>query len=200
VKKSLLIPLLVLIAALALAACGGGGSSSSGGSDEGAIESAIETAATSTDPSKCTEVQTQKFNEAETSASGKQAQKVCEEQAEADESPAESVTVSEIKVNGKTATAEVEIGGGSLNDQGIELELVEEEGAWKLNKFVSFTNYDGKALSESLEEKLGEEEGIDSTLAKCIAAGVAELSQPEAEALAFEKNLEPIEELLGNCQ
>jgi hypothetical protein len=199
VKKSLLLLPLVLIAALAPAACGGG-SSSSGDSDEGAIEAAIETSATTTDPSKCTEAQTEAFNQAETSASGAEALKVCEEEAEADDTPAESVEISNIKVDGETATAEVAVGGGSLNGQGVEVELVEEEGDWKLNKFVSFTNYDGKALGEALEEKLGEEEGISPALAKCIAEGIAAMPQSEAESMAFDKNLEPIEELVGKCQ
>lgn len=195
-KKTLLLLPLVLIAALALAACGGGSSSSD---SEGAIEEAIETAATTTDPAKCSEVQTQKFNETETGTSGKEALKTCEEEAREDQTPAESVKVSNIEVDGETATAEVEVGGGALNGQGIELELVEEEGDWKLNKFVSFTNYDGKALSEALEERLGEEKGIDPGLAKCIAEGIATMPQAEAEAMAFEKDLEPIEEMVTNC-
>src|ERR1700709_974019 len=99
--------------AMALTACGGG-SSSSGGGDEGAIEAAIETSATSTDPSKCTEVQTEAFNETESGVSGSGALKACEEEVEEESEPAESVNVSNISESGETATAEAEIEGGSL--------------------------------------------------------------------------------------
>ncbi len=199
-KKSLLIlPFVLVAAALALTACGGGGSSSSSG-DESAIEEAIETAATSSEPSKCTEVQTKAFTENETSETGKAAVKTCEENAEEGESPAESVTVSNVEVNGETATAAVAISGSSaLNGQTIEVELAKEEGKWKLNKFLSFAKFDGKALGEELEKRLVKEEGISASLAKCVSEGVAKVSQAEAESMVFEKNLTPVEELAEKC-
>jgi hypothetical protein len=200
VKKSLLLLTFALIAALALSACGGGSSSSGGSGDESAIEEAIETAATSTDPSKCTEVQTQKFNENETGISGKESLKVCEEEAKEDSSPAESVNVSNVNVDGETATAQVEIGGGTLNEQGIELELAKEEGNWKLNHFISFVNYDSKAFGEAIEEKLGEEEGVTPSLAKCIGEGISGMSQSDVEAFTFEKNTELIKEMVEGCE
>ena len=74
VKKSLLmLPIALIAMAMALTACGGGGSSSSGssgGGEEGAVEAAIEASATGTDPSKCTEAQTQTFNETDTGKTG----------------------------------------------------------------------------------------------------------------------------------
>lgn len=200
-KKSLLMLPIVLIAmAMALTACGGGSSSSSGG-EETAIEEALETAATSTDPSKCTEVQTKAFTESETSTTGKESLKVCEEEVEEGETePAESVTVSNISVNGETATAEVEIEGGALNGQGVELELAKEEGDWKLNEFITFSNYDAASIASFLEEKLNEEEGVEPSLAKCVAEGVEEMSQEEGEAFIFEKNQEGIEEIAKGCE
>ncbi len=198
-KKSLLIlPFVLVAAALALTACGGGGSSSSSG-DESAIEEAIETAATSSEPSKCTEVQTKEFTENETSETGAAAVKTCEEEAEEGESPAETVKVSNIEVNGETATAEAAITGSALNGQTIELELAKQEGDWKLNKFLSFANFDGKALGEELEKRLAKEEGISASLAKCVSEGVAKVSKQEAESMVFEKNLTPVEELAENC-
>jgi hypothetical protein len=199
-KKSLLIlPLVLIASALALTACGGG-SSSSGGGEEAAIEEAIETSGTSTDPSKCSEVQTAAFNESETGAKGKEALKTCEEEAEAKVNPAETVSVSNVEVNGERATAEVEVTGSALNNQGLEVEVTKEKGAWKLNKFLGFTNFDGKALGESLEKELLKEEGVTAALAKCISDGIAEVSQPEAEALVFEKNLEAVEKIAKKCE
>jgi hypothetical protein len=203
VKKSLLIlPLVVIVAALGLAACGGGGGSSSSGSsgDESAIEEAIETSASSSDPSKCTEIQTAEFNESESGETGAAALKTCEKEAEAEEDPAESASVSNVSINGESATAEAEVTGSALNGQAVELELVKEEGDWKLNKFLGFANFDGAALAEGLEEQLLEQEGITPSLAKCVSEGVAEISTQEAEALVFEKESGPIEELAESCE
>lgn len=193
-KSHLVLPLLLLAAAFAVAACGG----SSGGGDENKIEEAIEESATSTDPSKCTELQTALFNETETGQKGAEATKTCEK--EAKENNTESVTISNVNVNGESATAEVEVEGSGLNGQGVELELVEEEGSWKLNKFVGFTKFDAAALGEALEAELNKQEGVDPKLAKCVAEGVAGVSQKEAESMVFEKNLEPVEEIVGSCE
>lgn len=195
----LIAAIVVMVAALALTACGGGGSSSSG-DDEAAIEEVIENAATTSDPSKCTEFQTAAFNEQNQGASGKEALEACEEGAEESETVAKSVGVSNVKVDGETATAEARMAGSSMNGQAVEIELAKEGGTWKLNKFLGFAHYDGKAMGEALEEKLGEEEGISASLVKCMGQGVAGLSQSEAESLAFEKELKPIEEMVGTCQ
>jgi hypothetical protein len=201
VKKSLLFLPLVLIAALALSACGGGGSSSSGGDEEGAIVETIEKSATTSDASKCTEFQTQAFNEQEKATSGKEATEICEEEAEEQESPAKSVEVSNVKVEGEKATAEAAIGGSALNGQTVELELVKEEGDWKLNHFLQFSKFSAKALGESFENEFdAAEQEVSPALAKCISEGIGKLSQKEAEAVAFEGDLEIIEGIAGNCQ
>jgi hypothetical protein len=199
-----MLPIVLLALAMALTACGGGSSSSGGGGDETAIEEAIEeaieTSATSSDPSKCTEVQTEAFNEAEAGVSGKGALEACEEQAEANEDPAESVSVANVEVNGESATAQVEVEGGSLNGQGVEIELAKEGGDWKLNEFLSLTNFEGAEFAEAVEEKLAEEEGVTPALAKCVAAGLAEMSKPDAEAMIFEKSTEAVEEIAQGCE
>ncbi|MBS1893901.1 MAG: DUF4878 domain-containing protein [Actinobacteria bacterium] len=183
--------------AMALSACGGGSSSSGG--EEGAIEKAIETAATSTDPSKCTEAQTEAFNETETGKTGEEAVETCEEEVESESEVAESVTVSNISESGETATAEVEVEGGSLSGQGIEVEMAKEEGNWKVNQFLGFTNYDAAGIAAVTEEKLAEEEGITPALAKRVTEGIEKMSQKEAEAMVFEKSSEGIEEIANAC-
>jgi ABC-type oligopeptide transport system substrate-binding subunit len=201
-KKSLLmLPLVLIASALALSACGGGGSSSSGsGDDEAAIEEVIEESATSTDPAKCTEFQTEEFNEQDQGVSAKEATKVCEEAVKESETPAESVSVSNVKVNGETATADAEVEGSALNGQSVEIELAKEEGDWKLNQFLGFVKYDGKSLATAFEEELENQEELTPGLAKCLAEGIAKMSQSEAEALAFEQSTEGIEGLVETCQ
>jgi hypothetical protein len=202
VKKTLLmLPLVLIASALGLAACGGGGSSSSGGGDdEAAIENTIEEAATSTDPSKCTEFQTEAFNQQDHGVPAKEATKACEEAAEGTETPAESVNVSDIKVNGETATADAEIQGSPLNSQTVEVELAKEGGDWKLDKFTGFAKYDAKGLAAAFEEEVGKQEGITPGLAKCLAEGIAKMPQAEAEELAFEGSTDGIEALVESCQ
>jgi hypothetical protein len=201
VKKSLLmLPLVLIVTAFALTACGGGGSSSSGGnSDETAISKAIEKSATSSDPSKCTELQTEEFNEQAEHESGN-ALKGCEESAEENEEPAESVSVSNIKVNGETATAEAEIEGSDLNGTSVEIEMANEEGTWKLNKFLGFVDYEGQALAETLEEAIKQEGTVSDPVAKCVGEGFAELSQQDAEAVVFEDETESITKLAESCE
>lgn len=201
-KKSLLIlPLVLLASALALAACGGGSSTSGGGgTDDAAIEEAIETAATSTDPSKCSEVQTQNFNETESGKTGTAALKACEEEVEEGEDQAESVTVTNIEeVEEGTAAAVAEVEGSVMNGQAVAVVLKEEEGAWKLDEFMGFANFDPKALGAALEELLNEEEGADPTKVACVAKGVEGMSEEEAEAMIFEKDEEGIEEVIAGC-
>jgi hypothetical protein len=201
VKKSLLmLPLVLIVTAFALTACGGGGSSSSGGSsDETAISEAIEKSATTSDPSNCTKYQTEEFNEQDQHESGN-ALKACEESSEENEEQAESVTVSNIKVNGESATAVAEIEGSPLNGESVEIEMANEEGTWKLNQFLGFVNYEGQALAETFEAGLEEEEGVTPAIAKCVSEGFAEMSQQEAEAVVFESETEGLEELAKSCQ
>lgn len=201
-KKSLLIlPLVLLASALALTACGGGSSTSGGGGDnDAAIEEAIETAATSTDPSKCSEVQTENFNEIETGKTGAAALKTCEQEVEEGDDQAESVTVTNVEeVEEGTAAAIAEIEGSALNGQAVAVVLKEEEGAWKLDEFMGFAKFDPKALGSALEGLLGEEEGADPTKVACVAEGVEGMTEEEAEAMIFEKNEEGLEEILTGC-
>jgi hypothetical protein len=201
VKKSLLIlPLVLLASALALTACGGGGSSSSGGGEETAIEEAIETAATSSDPSKCSEVQTEAFNETETGKTGEAALKTCEKEVEEGEEQAESVTVTNIEIEGEGAAAIVEIEGSPLNGQVIGVTLEKEEGDWKLDGFMGFVKYDPEGIASAIEKGLEKEEGVSAELPACVAEGVEEMSEEEAEAMIFEKSQEGLEEIIAACR
>ena len=108
--------------------------------------------------------------------------------------------VSNIEVNGETATADALVKGSALNEQGIEIELAKEEGNWKLNKFLGFSKYDGKGLAAAFEEELAKQEEVSPKLAKCLGEGIAKMSQSEAEALAFEGSTEGVEGLVEACQ
>jgi hypothetical protein len=195
VNKRLLVPLaLLVLAALTITACGGGSS------DEDKITEVIEKAATTTDPSNCTELETQRFNEQNDQVRGKAANKACEEQAEAGEEQAEAAKVSNVSVNGEKATAEVEFEGGSLGSQTLEVALVQEDGDWKLDQVEGFAHYNGKALGAAFEKQFEEKpEGVSPEQAKCIAGKIAALSKPDAEELFFGGSPEPIIQLAESC-
>jgi hypothetical protein len=197
VNKRILVPLaLLVLAALSLAACGGGG----GSSDEDKIAETIEKAATTSDPSNCTELETQRFSEQNTEQKGKAAVKACEEEAEAGKEEAEGASVSNVSINGDKATAQVEFEGGSLGSQELEVALVEEGGNWKLDQIEGFANYDGKALGEEFAKQFEEEPGeLNAEQAKCISGRIAEASQAEAEAMFFSGSPEAIIELAEGC-
>jgi hypothetical protein len=197
VNKRILVPLaLLMLAALTLTACGGGG----GSSDEDKITETIEQAATTADPSNCTELETQRFVEQNSDEKGAAAVKTCEQEAEEGEDQAEGAKVSSVSVNGEKATAQVEFEGGSLGSQGLEVALVEEGGNWKLDQVEGFADYDGKALGEAFEKEFEENpEGLSAKAAKCIAGEIAKASQAEAEELFFSGSSEPIVELAQGC-
>lgn len=193
--KRLLVPLALLgLASVALVACGGGGSNA-----EAEITEVIEAAATSNDPANCTELQTLRFTEQNTSVSGKAAIKTCEESAK-EEEQAEEAKVSNVSVNGEKATAEVEFIGGSLGSQTLAVALVEEGGDWKLDQIEGFAHYDGKALEESFLKRFEEDsEGLTKKQYTCIVEGIGKASSAEAEAMFLSGASTKIEELAKDC-
>lgn len=194
-NKRILVPLALLAAALTLTACGGGGSS-----DESKITETIEQAATTSDPSNCTEVETLRFVEQNSEEKGKDAIKACEKEAEAGAEEAEGVNVSNVSVNGSKATAEVELEGGGLGSQTLEVALVEAGGNWKLDQVEGFAKYDGKALGEAFEKQFEESpEELTSESASCIVEKISGASKAEAEELFFSGSPEPIIKLAEGC-
>ena len=113
-KRRFLLACLLVFSALAVVACG------SSNSDESQVEEVVETSATSTDPADCTKLQTQQFLEQTTQESGKAAVKKCEEEAKGEEG-AESASVSNVEVDGSSATAEAALTGGGLGGQTVEV-------------------------------------------------------------------------------
>jgi hypothetical protein len=197
-KRLLVIPCLLLALSLALAACGGGG----GSDDEGKIEEAIETSATSSDPSNCTEIETLNFVEQSTDVSGKGAVKACEEEQEGEEGEegkAESVAVSNVEVDGSKATAQAAITGGSLDSQAVNLSLVEEDGSWKLDEITGFAKLDIGALAKVFGEQLEKSGELEPQQTSCIVEGLEEASEAEVEELVLEGSSSSFEEVAEGC-
>ncbi len=193
-KRHLLLPCLLIVSALFLVACGG-----SGNSDESEIEAAIETSATTGDPSNCTKLETANFVEQSTSESGKAAIKTCEEEAKKEpESKAESVEVTEVEVEGSKATANAAISGGSLDNQTVSIALV-EAGGWKLDELTGFVKLDQGALARVFEAQLEKSGELNSEQTSCIVEGIEEMPKGEIEEVILNGNSAAIEELAESC-
>jgi copper chaperone CopZ len=191
----LALPALVLGLSLGLAACGGGGES-----DEDKIATTIKSAATSTDASVCSETQTLAFMEQTTGTSGKGAEKQCEQEAEAGTNQPDSVSVSKVEVDGERATADVEFTGGQFDEQTLELALVEEDGAWKVDELSGFVDFDPAPFVKALTEQIEEEPSIEPEVGSCIVEGIEELSSQELESIVVENNTEVFGEIAEGCQ
>jgi hypothetical protein len=194
-KRCFALACLLVFSALSLVACG-----SSGSGEDGQIEEAIETSATTTDPADCTKLNTQQFMEQTTQESGKAAVAKCEEEAEAEEG-AESVSVSSVEVDGSSATAEAALTGGALNGQALEVELVKSGEQWQLNEVVKFTEFDRAKLVEFVEEEFAPSaNGLSPKLAGCFVEAFQEGSQAEIEELLWSGSGEGFEEIAEACR
>lgn len=190
-RKSALIGGCLVSVVLFLAACGGGES------EEDKVVGMIETSATTTDPSACTEFATENFNEQTSGKEGEAALKDCEENAPQDS--AESADVSNVKIDGSSATADVALTGGSLDGQTLAVSVVKEGDQWKMDELTGFVELDRPKLVETLEEKMGEEHGIPKSVVTCIGEGVEESSQAELEDLFFGGSVKGFVELAEDC-
>jgi ABC-type glycerol-3-phosphate transport system substrate-binding protein len=195
VKGRLLVPAFafLIVSAFALAACG------SSENDEDKIVSTIETAATSTDPAECETTQTVAFMEQTTGEEGEEAVEKCEEQAKEGKNNPESVNVEEVEIEGEEATATTSFTGGTFDGQTLIVNLVQEEGDWKLNEAERFKNLDREKLIGGFKTSFEEsKEEIEPKLAECLIEGIEESSDSELEGLVLHGS-EGIEELAEEC-
>lgn len=191
-KRLLLLPCLLVLSALTLAACGGG-------DEEGKVEEAIETAATTTDPADCTKLQTQGFMEQISQESGSAALQSCEEEAKKEEN-ARAATVAGVDVSGSAASAEVTLSGGnSLSGQTLEVALVKQGDQWKVDEVVKFTKFDHAKLIETFEREIEKSGGVNSKFAACFLQTFEEADRAEVERLLFQSGGKGFEEIAKSC-
>jgi hypothetical protein len=190
--------LLLLIAALSsafvLAACGGDDSSE----DEDQITDAITEATTGGQASACTELMTQSFIEQTQFATGAEAVTACEE--DAADSPADTVEVSNVEVDGDSATAEVAFSGQALNGQTIAISLVNESEQWKLDRLDEFVDFDAQAFADGIAEGAAEgSENPPQELIDCVSNEITS-GDPEAiQAAYLSGDPSQLETLFGPC-
>lgn len=188
----LVLTLLLVAVTLALAACGGGES------DEDQISSAIVTLATNTEPANCQALATLAFLEQVEYEEGKAAIKACEKDAKESGNDAKSVDVADVEVDGSTATATASFEGGGLDGQTLTIDLVEEDGEWKLDRLAGFVKFDRRKLVEGLE-KAASANRIEGIEPDCIIEGIEEFTDAELEELVLDGLPEALVEVAEGC-
>lgn len=186
--------LLLLTLAVILTACG------EGKSDEEEIVEAIDYALVSTDPDACTEQMTQAFSEQTFRSEGPEAVESCEDNARGEESPNDPVKVTDVEVDGSTATAEVALTGGGIAGQTLAVALVEEDGDWKLDRIDGFAEFDRRKWVA--EQRRGFESGhdvIEPRKVDCIIGAFREKSRPQLEEMMFGGSTQPEIEIYERC-
>jgi hypothetical protein len=190
----------LLIACLALpvtlAACGG--SDDNGSSDEDDIASAIETAATSTDPEDCTRLETQTFVEQSELQTGDQAVQSCKDDAADDSGNPDSVDVSDISVDGDTATASAAFTGGGLDGTTASINLVKEGDQWKLDEITDLPVFNPDAVRSVFADQLEASSDLDDTQKACVSDSVTGATDDQLKSLVL-GDQSVAQELFGSC-
>jgi hypothetical protein len=172
---------ITVVASVALAACGSSGNSD----DEDQITDAITRAATSGDPAACTEDQTLRFTQ-QTSGGGSDAVKSCEK--DAADSASDSVEVSNIKVDGDTATAEAKLTGGFVDGQTVDISLVKDGDQWKLDQLTGFADFDREAFAKSLLAEVTKDPSATAQALACLKVQIDKASDESLEQILLSSN------------
>jgi predicted small secreted protein len=184
-----------LVAAFALAACGGNGTSSA---DKDQITAVFTRAATSGDPAVCTEDQTLKFTEQTSGgAKGQAAIKSCEKDAKS--TAAEKIDVTDVKVDGDTATATAKATGSIFDGQTITVALVKEGDQWKLDEFKGFENFNKDAMINAFKQQISSEPGATPQAVDCIVAQFQNASDQQIEDTFTGSNPQAENQLFAPC-
>jgi hypothetical protein len=173
-----------------LGACG------DGSDDEDQISEAIEFAATSGDPAACTTVQTQRFNEQITGQQGAAALKQCRQDAK--DEPADSIDVSNIEVDGDSATADGAITGSFFDGQTLSIALVKQADEWKLNGVPGFADFDRGAFLAAFEKGFRSDPEARPAAA-CVLQNLQGLSDQQLEDLFLQSNSKLEDQVFTPC-
>lgn len=161
----------VAFSAISLAACGGGEA------QEPKIEAAIREELKAQAPAICPAM--------ETATMQKQvhehligALRNCEA-GDTGKSLVKSIKVSNVKVDGESATADVTVEGGNLAGQTVMMALNKNSGEWEIHRVPAFHHYDRRALLHAFME--GVDQVAKTPAEKRFAACVAHELKNEAQ-------------------
>ncbi|HEX2265414.1 MAG TPA: hypothetical protein VHH14_03940 [Solirubrobacterales bacterium] len=200
------IAVLSLACALALAACGdsddGGGEGGSSRGAEAAIERTIVAFAKTDDPADCRELATRRLHEQIGKSGYETALTVCEEAAiDPLVEDAEKVTVSEIEVDGDSATAVASFVGSAFDGQTAKFALVEREGRWKHHELLGFVDFDAEKMATEWgrEMLLPAKSPLEVEAATCLMDSLRKMDPEALEALMLDDDPTPLIEMGQAC-
>ena len=188
-----------LAIAVTLGACGGD-DDDGGGSDEDQIAEVIETGATSTDPDDCSKLQTDKsLEQSELTLGDETALEQCEKNAPDGDNNPDSVDVTDIAVDGDTATASAAFTGGPQDGSTYSVALVKEDDQWKLDEVTDIPVFNADSFRSGLEEELTSTEDVPPEIASCITDAFDATSDEDLKALLLSGSEDDFLALVGDC-
>lgn len=197
-RLSLALASAAVLAVFGLAACGGDDDNGGSSADQDQITQAINAAAASGDPSACTKYQTQNFLEQTNGGTGQAAVKSCEQ--DAADSVADKVDVSDVEVNGNSATAKAAVTGSIFDGQTLDIALVKDGNQWKLDKFNGFEDFDKDKIVAGFKEQLSKDPSVPAGAADCVAQQMEKASDEDIEGFFTEENTQAEQELFKPCE
>ena len=191
---------LLLGCAFAFASCGG----SSGGNerDEAAIEEAIVAFADSDDPDDCAEFTTPRLLKKLSKANYEAALASCEALAV---NPlledAKEVTVTDVEIDGDTATATASFVGSIFDGQTVRFGLLKREDRWMNDEIFGFVDLDAKKLATEWGRVLLllSASPRETETATCVMNRLLKLSQANLESMYLEGDPDRYVELVQSC-
>jgi hypothetical protein len=178
----------------ALPACGG----SEKETDE--IVALIKRASTSTDPADCTRLFTQRFLDQTEIPDGSAAVRSCRDDAADASGNPRSVAVSNVQVDGDTATARAAFEGGDLDGQAINLRVIKDGEQWKLDHLDSFSSFDrGRFLRAAERSFTRPPNTLPRQTARCMVRRFDTLSDRGLQDLFLDADAARLASLLGPC-
>ena len=182
----------VAVVAVVAAGCGGGKS------DEDQVSDVIDQTVTTTTKENCTDLSTKRFVEQVTFETGAEALKDCADPKSND--PADSAEVTNVKVDGDSATADVAITGSTFDGQTVKVSLVKEDDQWKMDHIDDFVKFDQQRFADSLVKNFTEgSSGITKDQAKCVASGFANASEDAAKTVILSGQAAAFVPVLRKC-
>src|SRR5262249_21126747 len=136
-----------------------------------------------------------------TKAKGEEAIKLCEEKDER-ESAVRSVRVADIQIGDGTASAEVGFVGSTYDGQTVIMDLVEEDGQWKIDEMTGFVDFDADRLISTFRGNIaeaGNQTPAEEAETECVLEELERESDANLEGLLLDPESEVFVDALSLC-
>ncbi len=158
---------------------------------ESEITDAVESAATSTDPSYCRETVTISYLEQRSGYEGETALIDCLQRSGVSDGTPSVVRVDEVTVDGDVATASAVHQGGWYDGATLRFRLI-EDGDWRVDELLAIEDFDRKAyLRQYLASLRAPPFAVDNEAARCFANHVR--NQSESELVTSQIDFDPLD-------